>query len=280
VSASTIYFEGQMLKSFGELLSRPWVGPAIAALSLFATLLALIERKRRRLSYSVGNLLVVSSQFAFAAEGLAITYNEEAIQDLIAIEVDIWNSGNLPFDETVIVKSDLPAIEVRGEGKIVAAHVSVLSRDGIGARVEGASLDRVSMVFDFLDPGDGFRINLLYSGLLDSSKRRGAVSLEGTIRGLPQGAYQSSHGKTSFVAGVYLLLLLPIAVTSLLFIPSLTVGYEPLNRGLLIVIAIVIVAMWVVQLRLLGGKRRYPRALRGSNLWARTERDYVGIMRR
>ena len=71
-------------------------------------------------------------------------------------------------------------LQAAADAEILQASLVATSRAVLAADVhhDGSS---ARIGFDYLDPGDGFRIQVLHTG------KQGTMSLAGTVRGLPKG---------------------------------------------------------------------------------------------
>lgn len=122
----------------------------------------------------------------------------------------IWNSGKTTIHGRDIVEKDPLRLELSGEGEILRVTVESETRSVNGPTASLTAPNRAILEFDYLDPGDGFRVQVLHSGAPKS------IAAQGTIRGLPRGVEPHVPGRTfDLIMSVVLVVALVFAVATL-----------------------------------------------------------------
>jgi hypothetical protein len=116
--------------------------------------------------------------------GMTLRYKNTTLTDLTRINIFIWNSGRQPVIFSDIV-SDTLCVFMRGKYKIIDACVIDKSRSVNHPQIAGISEREnneivILVKFDFLDPGDGFNLEIYCTG------NEGAFGVDGTLRGDPK----------------------------------------------------------------------------------------------
>lgn len=173
-----------------DIFNIPWVGVLIGFLLFLLSIpigyfFYLKGRSFARLTYSTVDNEVIAPTGGENSK-LEVTYNKISVLRVTTTNFAIWNSGTTTIHGDQIVRRDHLRISSADYGKILEADTRDHSRSVIQASVT-VHEDRQSAAinFDFLDPGDGFRINIVHSGDL------GSLTLMGTVKGLPSGATPS-----------------------------------------------------------------------------------------
>lgn len=161
-----------------------WVGWVIG---LCAVVLAVVFYFKSRVTAELacqwrGRHLVGGNEADLPAE-VVIAYKGTTVPRLSSAEVILWNSGKSTVRGSDVVATDPLRIVLSEDARILRITVSAVTREvnAFAATVHSERLNEAICVFDFLDSGDGVRVELLHT-----SKRR-TPKIKGTIRGLPSG---------------------------------------------------------------------------------------------
>lgn len=163
-----------------------WIGWFIGLCAvLLATVFYFKSKVVAQLSFQWrGRHLVGGAEADLPAE-VAITYKGTNVPRLSSAEVIFWNSGNSTVRGLDIVEADPLRIVLSGDAHILRITINAVTREvnAFAATVHPEKPNEAVCSFDFLDKGDGVRLELLHT-----SKRR-KPKIVGTIRGLPSGVH-------------------------------------------------------------------------------------------
>jgi hypothetical protein len=256
-----------------------WIGWLIG---LIAVILAVVfyfkSRATARLVCQWRGRLLVGGEEADLPADVVITYKGAAVPRLSSAKVVFWNSGKLTVRGSDIVEADPLRIVLAEDAVILRAVVNSVTRsvNSFSVRIRPEKANEAICTFDFLDAGDGARIELLHTSNLKSAK------VVGTIRGLPTGIghlgkIQSvSKLRSSPVPLVWMIVIaMAVGLSTLLvgiFGPSFGPRYETIAACLHLPIiksrtdriaAILAGAVYVIPptFILWSTRRRFPRAL-------------------
>lgn len=112
-----------------------------------------------------------------------ILYDDNDVPRLTLTEIYFWNFGTETIRGNQVVEDDPIRLSFNLGDKILAAHVVAVTRPVNKCMIEvPPNAQHVALLtFDFLDPNDGMRLEVLHT----SEKRYPNVS--GTIRSIPKG---------------------------------------------------------------------------------------------
>lgn len=195
------YGSGHMAKArryASGMLHNPVFGIAIGLVATVAMTFVGI-----RLSNNVGDpSYAITSQFIFGDyEGLEFTWDGREINNLGAVEIALWNSGNHFIDgsnfvdDVPIVIKEFSKIE---NVRIISASIKAQTRDSLDFKInvrDGQNSDYVEVVFnkgDALEISDGIRIKLLYTTDSYEDICSCEWSIKSRIKGFPEGFQEQS----------------------------------------------------------------------------------------
>src|SRR5216684_5422248 len=141
------------------------IGAAIALVSAVAIAWFFFWLQQRRasprLAYQIRHTLVVGSSRS-ATSQIEIRYRGTVVPRVTRSEVVIWNAGHATFDGKNAAENDPPRVAVAGGAKVLDAAITRTTRDVIDAEFDlTARPNDVDYTFDFLDPRDGFTLDIL-----------------------------------------------------------------------------------------------------------------------
>lgn len=155
------------------------------------------SRQITRLRSMEGHTALMGPSPVEAEDRLRILFDNVEVPRLTSSSFGFWNDGTTTIRGDDIVKLDPLVIRVEG-GSILRATIEAATRPQIDANIR-ENKDHILLAFDYLDPGDGFKIQLLHSGKL------GEARLSGSIRGLPRGIepFDSTATVTKWTVGIF-----------------------------------------------------------------------------
>lgn len=191
-----------------DIVNSGWFGISITViLFTFSLAVALyIYKKTRlvsRLRIIIGSAPIIGLSQNNHPNGLEIRFNEAPVPRVTSTSFGIWNDGGSTFRNIDIVDSDPTRLICDREGQILRVSIEEMSRPVIMAEIVLNNSQDASLGFKFLDPGDGFRVQIIHSGTISS------ITYAGTIIGLPTGVtYYEPSVIPRIVMGIWFLLLM------------------------------------------------------------------------
>lgn len=175
-----------MSDSFWTTVNAGWFGVAVGLLfGIFALWIGFLQYSRsrviRRLRYSSADVSLISGDQANGYDGLTVLFDGQEVPQVTSTSFGLWNDGTETIDGSSIVPSDPLRLTINGGGTILRASVQATHRVVNAPSVAITTPTELVVTFEYLDPGDGFRLQVVHSG------RLGSVSSLGSIKGLPQG---------------------------------------------------------------------------------------------
>ena len=156
----------------------------IGVVGVTVALVAYLQpRKRLRLAYqSMSTRYFAKEDYALPSE-VVMTFNGEGVERLSRTTVIFWNVGTDVLRGEDIVRSDPLRVCLDADDRVLSHKVVGGSKDSNRAhvrQVDGAPHE-LSVDYDYLDPRDGFVVEIMHDG----KRRRPAV--RGVVKGLTNG---------------------------------------------------------------------------------------------
>jgi len=167
------------IKDLAEWFGQNWLGLIGIAL---AVILFIQSRNIIKLSAQFKTIPLIEHDSHGFLRGIEIKYKGIDIPQLTLTKVYIWNSGRQTIDAKHIVIDDQLRIFFSKDVKIIKAEIAADTRKVNKASIK-ISEDGTSVLiyFDFFDPEDGIRVDILHTG------KELFPSFRGTIKGMPKG---------------------------------------------------------------------------------------------
>jgi|GEM_PF-5932132 len=118
-----------------------------------------------------------------AFSDVTLFYKQRQLRDPRRVLFFVWNSGNTTIDGTAIATAD-PLRLKAGNVEIINAAMIKASRDVNCATAVLDSAGDVTISFDYLDPGDGFAMEIVYDVVEKEKGANTCPELLGTIKGI------------------------------------------------------------------------------------------------
>ncbi|HEY5433421.1 MAG TPA: hypothetical protein VIL06_08470, partial [Coriobacteriia bacterium] len=124
------------------------------------------SRRVSRLGYQHDDVTLVGTKRAAFPSEVEIRFAGATVPRITSSRFVLWNAGNTTLHGSDIVENDPLRVELREAGTILKVTVSKTHRDVNALRVDVLTSVPASanIVFDFLDPRDGARFEVLHSG--------------------------------------------------------------------------------------------------------------------
>lgn len=193
-------------------LSRgDWLGIAGIAFGVGVPVwLYLKAEKRTRLSFSIKETILIGSQSIALPDGIIIFYQKKVIADLKKANVFFWNSGTNPIRGGDIASKNPLSINFLSGPQLLRSRIEKVS-DYASDVTLVTDDEGIKLSFDYLEPGQGFVVELLYAGKDALAKPDGKiVGMSGDIR------------EISYIATTPVIYL--VAASSLGFLSGIIIG--------------------------------------------------------
>lgn len=171
------------LESTFIILNQGWVGSAIGLTGILLSVLFFRRSKRKaKPSIQFSRITILSPRSEEVPSDVEILYKGNRIEQLFKTNVIFWNDGTETLHGSSLV-DDSPIQIAFEEGETILRHQIVKETRPVNRSrletVEGKS-HAVNIQFDYLDPKDGFNIEILHNSKSDPI-------ITGDIRGIPSG---------------------------------------------------------------------------------------------
>jgi hypothetical protein len=185
--------------------------------------------QRREISYATDvDRLIWSRGSAFS--DIKLLYKGRKLFDPRKTIYYVWNSGNCVLNASDVASGN--PLSIGGSNvRILSAEIASTTREVIRARLDRRSNSEVILDFDFLDPSDGFIVELFYDVDISNKEAARVPRLRGTLKGSQEPpvsrdvSFQSSLlnrlGRSISLLGAFLLAI------ALLIFQGYEIGSEP-----------------------------------------------------
>jgi hypothetical protein len=166
------------------ILNAAWVGTAIGLVGIALAIFFFLRRREIwRLAYQTRSVRLIGDASATLPEDVVITVKGVPVPRLSKTTVIIWNAGTATVRGGDIVAMDPLRIRLDDDAAALDVRIPRTSRSVISAAAHAnpQTKNEVMLGFDFLDPQDGFTVDIIHSGTTAQ-----ATTL-GTVRGLSGG---------------------------------------------------------------------------------------------
>jgi hypothetical protein len=147
-----------------------WLAFAGLAGTIIGILLAIYfyfrSRRKVRLSYHVEQTELLGGSKSALPEEVSISYQNTPIRNLRKMNVIIWNSGSEPIRRADIVGDAPIRLKLPEESRLLKPSLLRISSQHNGVSITHASEANGSVTAEFvyLEPRQGFNIEILYAG--------------------------------------------------------------------------------------------------------------------
>lgn len=165
-----------------DLLNPGWVGSIIGLIGVALAIFFFMRgRIIKKLSYQLRNEHLIGGKKAQLPQEVKVSFNGINVPLLVKTTIIIWNDGTTTIGGSDIVVNDPLRIEFPDDCEILEAKITKITREVLSFEVNKQAPSIINCGFDFLDPHDGARIEVLHT----SGQQK--VEINGTLRGLPKG---------------------------------------------------------------------------------------------
>lgn len=136
---------------------------------------------RAKLRFHKKEVSLIGNKASSLHEDLTIFFNDQKVPRVTVTQIVLWNKGNTTIDGSQIVETDALRVCLKTPDRLLKTTVLRETRSQNGLRVSSIDSTQALIEFSFLDPNDGFTIEIAHTG------RPGDIDLQGTIKGMPSG---------------------------------------------------------------------------------------------
>lgn len=167
-----------------DLVASPVFGSLIGVFGIgIAVLFYVRGRAVRRLAFQGSGVRLIGGIKAALPADVEVLFRKTVVPRLTKTTIVLWNAGNRTLLGSDIVPADPLCICLAIDAKVLDVEVNRITRkvNGCQASASSTSPREILLTFDFLDPRDGMRVDVLHT----SESVLAAVA--GTVRGMPAG---------------------------------------------------------------------------------------------
>ena len=176
-----------------DILSKGWIGTIVGLAGIvLAVVFYLRSCRRARLACQIDHVTLVGGPGAAFEGEVEIRFAGAVVPRITLSKIVIWNNGDRTISGTDLVERDPLRVEVPAAGRILKHTIVRQPRTVNAWHVDQPSSNRLDLSFDFLDPGDGIRLEVIHSQLGRE------LDLTGTIRGIPAGLLHAPESSLIF----------------------------------------------------------------------------------
>lgn len=180
-----------------DLFNQSWFGSVVGLLGLLVGLGGLIlyriSRIGARPTSQMKTLRLIGQEEQELPKEVSILFKGDSVPRLSLTSWYFWNSGKETIQRSQIVGDDPLKCSFDDVDQILNAHAANYTRkvNKFAVEIPPDSKNEALLSFDFLDPGDGVRVDLLHTS------RQRYPQISGTFRGIPKGILQITSATAS-----------------------------------------------------------------------------------
>lgn len=170
-----------------EIFSQGWFGSIVGLLGLVVGVIGIVLYRNTKIgpipTCQLRSLRLLGKEEQELPPEVEIRYKDKEVQRLTLTSVYFWNDGRTMMRGNQIVEDDPLRYEFDPSDEILKAHVATSTKPANKVTARAADNDKHTLLvdFDYLDPGDGVRIDILHTSAHRYPK------IEGSLRGIPKG---------------------------------------------------------------------------------------------
>lgn len=170
------------MDSILNILSQGSTGTVVGLMGIvLAVTFYLRSRRKARLAFQYYHVTFVGGLDAVFPDEVEIRFAGTVVPRITGSRIVIWNCGDRTVDGKNLVAGDPLRVEIPQEGQILRHTILRQTRGVNGWKVDRSTANRLDITFDFVDPGDGFSLEVIHTQLGSE------LDVVGTIRGIPKG---------------------------------------------------------------------------------------------
>jgi len=212
-----------------DFLNQSWFGSLVGLLGFILGIVGILLWRNSKIGArpkcQMKSFKLIGKKSQELPSEVDILFKGNSVGRLTLTKIYIWNAGKLTLNGSQIVEADPLRCEVEETESILKADVAAITRKVNNVTVaKHENKQNVAFFnFDYLDPGDGARIDLLHT----SEKQY--LHLKGCIRGIPGGIKDHKLTLPAYLEKCFKMIYQNI---SLLYIIALIMGVAVFMIGL------------------------------------------------
>lgn len=170
-----------------EIISQGWFGSIVGLSGLVVGVIGILLYRNTKIgpipTCQLRSLRLLGKEEQELPPEVEIRYKNKEVPRLTLTSAYFWNAGKTMMRGNQIVEDDPLRYEFDPSDEILKAHVATSTKPANKVTVRAADNHKHTLLvdFDYLDPWDGARIDILHT-----SERR-YPKIEGSLRGIPKG---------------------------------------------------------------------------------------------
>ncbi len=227
-----------------DIINKGWFGIVAGLVISIVTGVYFLRKSKQRTALSVEMLHTIIIAPSEPDDRLEVRYDGAPVPRVTKSVAGFWNSGNQVIRRDDISARDPVALRCTESARILQVRMLAETREVIWARHTVHDDSEILIDFDFLNPEDGFTIEVLHTG------QWGAISPAGTIKGMDREIGAPKPARRFFrifgigmVAGMALIMFAAMALMIGMF--GYFIWTVPFPKNLIFAVAIVGMA-WII----------------------------------
>lgn len=187
----------KMTKMIDVFNQNPWVIFLCFCITILGLILAIAffyaSRKKKDFRYSYNSNQLIKD-FTQQIDGLNISYKSESIESLTVTKYVFWNKGNETINYSDFPSTSKLKIKIKKDFKILDSNIIFTKNDINNVKCELINNEEVLLVFDYLDKGEGFVVQLIHT-----SPNNKDLYVDGTIKGIGDISKRIIHFEPAYI---------------------------------------------------------------------------------
>lgn len=156
-----------------------WGGYALAVIGIILSFYFYFKSQKKKRPYCLTFTHTINGSIAINSPDLKITYRGKLIDTLSITKMVFWNAGNQTIDNIDIPKSSPFISRVIDNGIILNCRLEYVKNHSNSLNINvNKDENSIDISFDYLDRNDGFILEIIHTGVSDSSLR-----IDGVFKG-------------------------------------------------------------------------------------------------
>ncbi|NTG74451.1 hypothetical protein G6M02_14080 [Agrobacterium rhizogenes] len=169
------------MSSIVGVVAHPLFGSGLGIAGIVLAVLFYFKgRQKSLLCYTTENISVVGTSDARFSSDLQINYQGKLVPRVTSSKLIVWNAGNMVIKRDDVSIQDILRIDLLNNSEALSIDIKAVSRPLVNCVTLNKTKDHVDISFDFLEPQEGFSLEIIHSG------RPSDIALNGTIVGSPE----------------------------------------------------------------------------------------------
>lgn len=142
----------------------------------------IVNRRVKKLACEKRETSIVGTSTAEFSKDVKVLFDGREMAVVTSTQWVIWNAGNVAIHGTDVSRVDPVRFEADSNTEILDVKIVKMTRTVVDPKIVQQGDPRMAEIsFDFLDPSDGFILQVVHSGFENQ------IRLVGTVKGIPAG---------------------------------------------------------------------------------------------